>query len=164
MNVESAVRIGIATVVAGIGAAAGFTHTHDAAVRAGQTGWLAWADAVVIECMVIVAGLELARARRADRKGTGAAIVLVVAFLIQMGAQVSGAPGHFAGWLFAAVPALACLVVVKFALGAPRAAEVEPAAEETDSPQVAEAERVETQAIGQQSAPAPVQQPAMSWP
>lgn len=166
VHVESAVRIGVATVVGLIGAAAGFTHTHDAAVRAGQTGWLAWADAVVIECMVIVAGLELAKERKAGRRGTGAAIVLVVAFLIQMGAQVSGAPSTFAGWLFAAVPALGCLVVVKFALtaGTTRRAETELAAMDTESPQVAESERVETQAIEQQAAPSPVPQPLTSWP
>jgi hypothetical protein len=39
--------------------------------------------------------------------------VLVVAFLVQMGAQVSGAPRTAAGWLFAAMPALGCLVVIK---------------------------------------------------
>lgn len=114
-RVETAVRVGITTVVGLIGAAAGFHHTHEAAVRAGQTGWLAWADAVVIECMVIVAGLQIARERKAGKSGRLPMTVLVVAFLIQMGAQVSGAPTTFAGWLFAAVPALGCLVVVKFA-------------------------------------------------
>lgn len=114
-RVETAVRIVITTAVGLIGAAAGFHHTHEAAVRAGQTGWLAWADAVVIECMVIVAGLQLAKERKAGKSGGLPMVVLVAAFLIQMGAQVSGAPKTFDGWLFAAVPALGCLVVVKFA-------------------------------------------------
>jgi peptidoglycan/LPS O-acetylase OafA/YrhL len=115
VSVESSARLLITASVGLIGAAAGFTHTHDAALRSGQTGWLAWADAVVIECMVVVAGLQLVRDRKDGRSGTLALSVLVVAFLIQMGAQVSGAPGTFAGWLFAAIPALGCLVVVKFA-------------------------------------------------
>lgn len=115
VSVESAVRVLITAGVGLIGAAAGFTHTHDAAVRAGQSGWLAWADAVVIECMVIVAALQLAKERKAGKSGGLPMVVLVVAFLIQMGAQVSGAPKTFDGWLFAAVPALGCLVVVKFA-------------------------------------------------
>lgn len=118
VSVESTVRVLITAGVGLIGAAAGFTHTHDAAVRAGQSGWLAWADAVVIECMVIVAALQLARERKEGKTGRLPMVVLVVAFLIQMGAQVSGAPMTFAGWLFAAVPALGCLVVVKFAFRA----------------------------------------------
>jgi peptidoglycan/LPS O-acetylase OafA/YrhL len=115
VSVESAVRFLIAAGVGAIGAAAGFTHTHQAAYESGQHGWLAWADAVVIECMVIVAGLQLATDRKEGRSGGLAMTVLIVAFLIQMGAQVSGAPRNFAGWLFAALPALGCLVVVKFA-------------------------------------------------
>jgi hypothetical protein len=123
VSVESAARLVITAGVGLIGAAAGFHHTHAAAVRAGQHGWLAWADAVVIECMVIVAGLQLVQERRSGGSGRLPLAVLVVAFLIQMGAQVSGAPASFAGWLFAAVPALGCLVVVKFAFrSAPAAA------------------------------------------
>lgn len=115
-RVESVAGWLITGAVAGIGMAAGFTHTHDAAVRAGQDGWLAWADAVVIECMVICAGWQLLRARRAGHSIRFPASVLVVAFVMQMGAQVSGAPATFAGWLFAAVPALGCLVLVKLAI------------------------------------------------
>ncbi|WP_215550559.1 DUF2637 domain-containing protein [Amycolatopsis sp. CA-230715] len=118
VSVESAVRLVIATVVGGIGAAAGFTHTHEAATLAGQKGWLAWADAVGVECMVVVAGLQLRHDRAAGKTGLTTSLgVLVVAFLVQMGAQVATAPKTFPGWLFAALPALCCLVVVKFALG-----------------------------------------------
>lgn len=115
VSVDSAVRWLITGAVGVIGAAAGFTHTHDAALHNGQDGWLAWADAVVIESMVVVAGLELARERKTGGRGVVPLMVLVVAFVVQMGAQVSGAPRTFAGWLFAALPALGCLVCVKFA-------------------------------------------------
>ena len=44
----SIIRVIVTVVLGGIGAAAGFTHTHDWATHHGQTGWLAVADAVVI--------------------------------------------------------------------------------------------------------------------
>lgn len=112
-RVETVAGVAVTAVVAVIGAAAGFTHTHDAALVAGQAGWLAWADAVVIECLVIVAGYQMHRYRKAGQRIGFPVTVLVVAFLVQMGAQVSGAPRTAAGWLFAAMPALGCLVVIK---------------------------------------------------
>lgn len=110
-----AVRVLVTVVLGGIGGAAGFTHTHDWAVHHGQTGWLAWADAVVIEGIAIVAGFEV---RRDHHQGTGRKIsfplvVLVAGFGIQMAAQVALAEPTPAGWLLAAMPALGFLVVVK---------------------------------------------------
>lgn len=153
VRAEAAVRWGVTAAVIGIGAAAGFTHTHDAAVRAGQTGWLAWADAVVIESMVVGAGLQLAKDLRAGRSVRLAGTVLAFAFLIQMGSQVSGAPATFAGWLFAGLPALGCLVMVKFALRA--AGEKALASEPEPRPEV-RVERIEPQV--QASADEPVQE------
>lgn len=115
VSVDSAARWLITGSVGLIGAAAGFTHTHQSAYNSGQHGWLAWADAVVIECMVIVSGLEAAWERKHGGRGWIPLCVLVVAFVVQMGAQVATAPKSFAGWLFAALPALGCLVCVKFA-------------------------------------------------
>lgn len=132
---ESRVRVAITAAVGLIGAAAGFTHTHQAAYDSGQHGWLAWADAVVIECMVIVAGLQLA-AKKTTRERIVPGAVLVVAFLVQMGAQVSSAPADFAGWLFAALPALGCLVVAEFALSGLKTRVAAPPAPE--EPQVTE--------------------------
>lgn len=116
--------------VVGIGMAAGFAHTHAAAVRAGQTGWLAWADAVVIELMALVAGWQLVQAHRAGHSGVFPGVVMVVAFVVQMGSQVSGAPRTPAGWLFAALPALGALVTVKLLMQA-RAHAASRGAEET---------------------------------
>ena len=99
--------------LAGIGAAAGFRHTHDWAVSNGQTGWFAWADAVVIECMCLVAGFEIHRDHKAGRSARLPLTVLVVGFGIQMTAQVAEATPTPAGWLLAATPALGFLVVVK---------------------------------------------------
>ena len=113
----SAVTLTVVTVaLAGGGASVGFTHTHDWASAHWQHGWLAWADAVVIEGMAIVAGFEVHRDHQAGRKGRAALVpqaVLLVSFLIQMTAQVAQAEPTPAGWLLAATPALGFLTVVK---------------------------------------------------
>jgi uncharacterized protein DUF2637 len=106
----------ITLALAGIGAAAGFRHTHDWAEHHGQHGWLAWADAVVIECMCLVAGFEIHRCRLAAQSAALPGTVLAVGFLVQMTAQVADAEPSPAGWLLAATPALGFLVVVKMVM------------------------------------------------
>src|ERR1044072_6239906 len=103
----------ITLALAGTGAAAGFRHTHDWAVSNGQLGWFAWADAVVIECMCLVAGFEIHRDHKTGRSARFPLTVLVVGCGIQMTAQVAEAEPSPAGWLLAATPALGFLVVVK---------------------------------------------------
>jgi len=114
-KLTAALRVLITVALGGIGGAAGFTHTHDWAVHHGQVGWLAWADAVVIECLAIVAGFEVARDhhRGTTRRITFPLVVLVAALGVQMAAQVALAEPSPAGWLVAAMPALGFLVVVK---------------------------------------------------
>jgi len=163
----TSVRVLISLTVGGIGAAAGFTHTHQAAYNAGQHGWLAWADAVVIELMVVVAGLQLGTAKT-RRRQIIAGTVMGLAFLTQMGSQVSEAPRTPAGWLFAALPALGCLVVAEFALtGLKRPAPAEvPADPEPAWREVAEREDrdvIEPEPFPEiEAAPVP-QQPTASW-
>lgn len=154
VDLESAVRAVIVAAVGGIGAAAGFSHTHDWAIHNGQAGWLAWADAVVIESMALVAGLELRRdhgvrrdhaAAGVRRRVTLPAVVLVTAFAVQMVAQVALAPRTPAGWVLAATPALGFLVVVKLLLRRlPESSEATEDAPQVESvPVVAVAERTE---------------------
>jgi hypothetical protein len=114
-KLTAALRVLITVALGGIGGAAGFTHTHDWAIHHGQVGWLAWADAVVIECLAIVAGFEVARDhhRGTTRRVTFPLVVLVAALGVQMAAQVALAEPSPAGWLVAAMPALGFLVVVK---------------------------------------------------
>jgi len=112
-KLEQVIRIGVAVILGGIGAAAGFTHTHNWAASNGQTGWLAWATAVVIEGMAIVAGFEIHHDRAAGRSYTFPAVVLVFGVAVQMTAQVAKAEPSPAGWLVAAMPALGFLAVVK---------------------------------------------------
>lgn len=112
-SIESRLRVVITALVGVIGMAIGFHHTVKWAEENGQRGLVALGIAVVIECMAIVAGLELRR-----RYGLGPLLVLVTAFTLQMAAQVSGARPTVAGWLLAATPALGFLVIVKFLLRA----------------------------------------------
>jgi hypothetical protein len=102
-----------------IGAAAGtesFTHVHDVAAANGQPGWLAWADAVVLELMSVASGLELRRRKRLHAPLTFPAVVLGVAVALSLSAQVVEAERSAIGWTAAAIPALGFLVMVKIAL------------------------------------------------
>ncbi|MEH0986130.1 DUF2637 domain-containing protein [Micromonospora sp. CPCC 205556] len=103
-----------------IGAAAGaasFTHVHNVAAAHGQPGWLAWADAIVLELMSIASGLELRRRKRAHTSTAFPASVLACAVTLSLAAQVVEAEPSPIGWTAAAVPALGFLVMVKIALG-----------------------------------------------
>src|SRR3954468_3425925 len=104
-SLEWWIRALILVVVGTIGMCAGFAHTMEWAVQHGQTGWLSWADAVAIESMAVIAGLELRRS-----PGLLPGTVLAVSFVVQMAAQVSMAEETVAGWLLAATPALSFLI------------------------------------------------------
>ncbi len=171
-SLEATGRVLVTVGVAGVGMAAGFAHTHAAAVRAGQSGWLAWADAVVVELLVVVAGWQLHYRRRHGGSTMFPAVVMCLAFLVQMGSQVSGAPATFAGWLFAAIPALGALVTIKLVMSARRPAPLVDQAAVAEVPTVhADAVRavpepqvspeVPTLAAVPDPAPAPV---ITSWP
>jgi len=103
-------------VLGGLGGAAGFTHTHDLAAEHGQTGWLAWAVAVSVELLAVVAGLEIRASRRAGRSARGPFLVLAAGMGLSMSAQVAQAEPSPWGWVTAAAPAGAFLVVVKLAM------------------------------------------------
>lgn len=146
-HVVDTVRVLVAVVLGGIGGAVGFTHTHDWAAHHGQTGWLAWATAIVIEGMALVAGFEIRRDHHAGKTTlwTFPVAVFVGSFGVQMTAQVELAEPSPFGWLVAAMPALGFLAVVKLLLRKPAPettpqsatvmpADVEPAAEPPTSP------------------------------
>lgn len=103
-------------VVAGAAGPASFTHVHNVARNHGQPGWLAWADAVVIELVSIAAGLELRRRKRAGTSVRFPATVLTCAVALSLAAQVVEAESSLIGWIAAAIPALGFLVMVKIAL------------------------------------------------
>ncbi|WP_420870225.1 DUF2637 domain-containing protein [Micromonospora globbae] len=107
----------IMLLIGGAAGAASFTHVHDVAAGHGQPGWLAWADAIVLELMSIAAGLELRRKRRLGKPVAFPAAVLVVAVSLSLAAQVVEAEASVIGWIAAALPALGFLAMVKIALG-----------------------------------------------
>ncbi|MFD6607407.1 DUF2637 domain-containing protein [Micromonospora chalcea] len=104
-------------LIGGAAGAASFTHVHDVAAGHGQPGWLAWADAIVLELTSIAAGLELRRKRRLGKSVAFPATVLTVAVLLSLAAQVVEAEASVIGWIAAALPALGFLAMVKIALG-----------------------------------------------
>jgi hypothetical protein len=103
--------------IGGAAGAASFTHVHNVAAGHGQPGWLAWADAIVLELMSIASGLELRRRRRAHTSPRFPAVVLGCAVVLSLAAQVVEAEPSPIGWTAAAIPALGFLVMVKVALG-----------------------------------------------
>jgi hypothetical protein len=162
-SLEDRVSLAIAVVVGGIGGAVGFTHSRDWAQANGQTEWIAWAVAVVIECMAIVASLELRR-----RRGAFAVCVLVASFLMQMAAQVASAPPTVAGWLIAATPSLGFLLIVKMLLGrlGDKSAAVSADLVPVDAPEAvvpAQAVRVD-EPVAELPAPEPVRAEAVTPP
>lgn len=114
-------------LIGGAAGAASFTHVHDVAAGHGQPGWLAWADAIVLELMSIAAGLELRRKRRSGTSVVFPAAVLVVAVSLSLAAQVVQAEASVIGWIAAALPALGFLAMVKIALGRTDPTTVRPA-------------------------------------
>jgi hypothetical protein len=111
------VQILIMLAIGGAAGAASITHIHNVASAHGQPGWLAWADAVVLELMSIAAGLELRRRRRERTSTRFPSTVLGCAVVLSLAAQVVEAEPSPIGWITAAVPALGFLVMVKVALG-----------------------------------------------
>lgn len=116
-RVEGVVQVVIMLAIGAAAAAASFTHVHDVAEAHGQPGWLAWADAVVLELMSVAGGLELRRRKRLGAHLWFPAVVLVVAVVLSLGAQVVEAEPSVIGWLAAALPAVGFLAMVKIALG-----------------------------------------------
>ncbi|PWR06583.1 DUF2637 domain-containing protein [Micromonospora sicca] len=104
-------------LIGGAAGAASFRHVHDVAAAHGQPGWLAWADAVVLELTSIAAGLELRHNRRLGKSVAFPATVLTVAVFLSLAAQVVEAEASAIGWIAAALPALGFLTMVKIALG-----------------------------------------------
>jgi hypothetical protein len=100
----------------GLAGAASFTHVHDLAAHHGQTGWLAWAVAVSIELMAIVAALEIRRAKRVGTSVRMPFAVLVGGFALSLAANVAEAESSPWGWITAATPAGAFLIVAKLAM------------------------------------------------
>src|SRR2546421_1198066 len=113
---ESGLQMLILLTIGAVAAAASFTHVHNVAARHGQPGWLAWADAVVLELMSIATGLEIRRRHRIAQPTGFVVGVLVGAVILSLSAQVVEAERSVVGWVAAALPALGFLALVKMVL------------------------------------------------
>lgn len=130
-RVENAAQVVILLTIGGMAGAASFTHVHNVAAAHGQPGWLAWADAIVLELMSIATGLEIRRRRRAGQPVGFVAAALVAAVVLSVAAQVVEAEPSVVGWLAAALPALGFLTCVKVVLSRTPTETVTTAAEPT---------------------------------
>ena len=113
---EGVAQVLILLTIGGTAAAASFTHVHNVAVAHGQPGWLAWADAVVLELMSIATGLEMRRRHRTGQAAGFVVWVLCTGVALSLSAQVVEAERSVVGWLAAALPALGFLASVKIVL------------------------------------------------
>lgn len=112
-------QVAILLLVAGMAGAASFTHVHDWTMANSPEGtgdWFGWANAVISELTPAAALLEIRRRRRYGRPAGYPLAVLIAAALLSITAQVSQATPSLAGWLVAALPALALLALIKMVI------------------------------------------------
>ncbi|MEV4838581.1 DUF2637 domain-containing protein [Nonomuraea sp. NPDC049486] len=107
---------GPVVVLAVIAAVGSFTHISDLAAAHGQHGWQAWAVAVCIDLMCVMAARELQRDKRTGRHRHGLiswpALVLTGGIVLTLAANLATAHPSVWGWITAATPAVAFLVAV----------------------------------------------------
>jgi len=115
-RIEGHVQTLIMLLIGVAAGAASFRHVHDVAAAHGQTGWLAWFDAVTLELASIAAGLDLRRRKRLGKPVAFPAMVLTCAVALSLAAQVVEAEASVIGWIAAALPALGFLAMVKMAM------------------------------------------------
>jgi hypothetical protein len=113
---EARVQLLLMFGVGSVAACASWSHVVDLAARHGQPGWLAVADAAVLETMAVSMGLEVRRRRREQTSTAGATLVLGAAVVLQLSAQVAQAQRTFWGWTMAALPAIGFLILAKAAI------------------------------------------------
>lgn len=116
VRAESAAQLVLMLGVGSVAACASWSHVVDLAEQNGQPGWLAVADAAVLETLAVSMGLDVRRRRRNGESTRFALCVLVAAVVLQLAAQVAQAPVTFWGWTMAALPAVGFLLLVKVAM------------------------------------------------
>ena len=116
--VAAVADVGPLVALAAIAGAGSFTHIKTTAEQHGQHGWMAWAVAVCIDLMAVMAGRELRRDKKHGRKPNNPfrlswpLVVLVASIGLSLAANLEQAgPGPW-GKVVAAVPAGAFLIAV----------------------------------------------------
>jgi hypothetical protein len=87
MTVNRSIRLDAVLVQAVIAGALSFSHLHDLAVAAGQTGWKAWAYPISVDLLLVAAWRRL-RTARGDR---AAWAWFVIALFASLGANIATA-------------------------------------------------------------------------
>jgi hypothetical protein len=126
---ETTVQVLILLLVAAMAGAASFTHVHDWTMRnapAATASWFGWANAIISELTPAAAGIEIRRRKRRGQPVRYPMTVLIAAAVLSLAAQVAQARPTPAGWLSAAVPALAFLALTKLLLSRPAVTSGEP--------------------------------------
>lgn len=130
---ENAVQLLLMLGVGTVAGAASWAHVIHLAEHHGQGGWLAYADAAVIETAAVSAGLEMRRRKLTGQPGNAVTAVLFLAAGLQLAAQLAAAEKSVWGWLLGAVPAVFFLILVKIGLSR-TATEREPMAGSMSAP------------------------------
>lgn len=103
-------------VLAVIAAVGSFTHISDLAAAYGQEGWQAWAVAVCIDLMCVMAAREIQRDKRTGRAKRGLiswpSLVLTGGIVLTLAANLAQAHPSPWGWIVAATPAGAFLIAM----------------------------------------------------
>ncbi|MEU8355934.1 DUF2637 domain-containing protein [Nonomuraea sp. NPDC048882] len=104
------------TVLAVIAAVGSFDHISSLARKYGQHGWRAWAVAVCIDLLCVMAAREIQRDKRTGRRRRGLlswpALVLAGGIVLTLAANLAEAPKTSWGWILAATPAGAFLIAM----------------------------------------------------
>lgn len=103
-------------VLAAIAAVGSFDHIAALAERYGQHAWRAWAVAVCIDLMCVMAAREIQRDKRTARPRRGLvswpSLVLAGGIMLTLAANLAQAHPSPWGWIVAATPAGAFLIAV----------------------------------------------------
>lgn len=97
-------------LLAVIAFAGSFSHVSALARRSGQDGWMAYAIAVCVDLLAVVAAEEIRRDRRLGRKATVPTFVLGIAIILTLAANLAEAQPTVWGRICAGVPAGAFLL------------------------------------------------------
>ncbi|WP_214107838.1 DUF2637 domain-containing protein [Acrocarpospora catenulata] len=107
---------GPVVILALIAAVGSFTHISELAADHGQDGWQAWAVAVCIDLMCVMAARELQRDKRTGRPRRSPVswpgLVLAGGIVLTLAANLAQAEPSPWGWITAATPAVAFLIAV----------------------------------------------------
>jgi hypothetical protein len=114
MNLTRAARNTAAGSVASIAAYASYWHTVAVATRYGERSELAYVYPFSVDGMMVVASIAMVDARRAGRKpGRLTTLAMVVGIVASLASNIASAHPSPGGWLVAAWPPVALLLVVE---------------------------------------------------